>query len=36
MEAGILQETTGRKRDRSFAYQAYLKGLQAGTELEMR
>jgi cell filamentation protein, protein adenylyltransferase len=36
MKAGILHETTGRKRDRSFAYRAYLKGLQTGTELEMR
>jgi Fic family protein len=35
-KAGILVETTGRKRDRSFAYQSYLKGLQAGTELERR
>ncbi len=34
--AGILVETTGRKRDRSFAYQAYLKRLQVGTELERR
>lgn len=34
--AGILVETTGRKRDRSFAYQAYLRRLQAGTELEQR
>jgi len=33
---GILTETTGRRRDRSFAYQAYLKGLQAGTELQRR
>jgi len=31
--AGILAETTGRKRDRSFAYRAYLDRLQAGTEL---
>lgn len=34
--AGILVETTGQKRDRSFAYQSYLKVLQAGTELERR
>jgi len=33
-EAGILVETTGRRRDRSFAYQAYLDGLRVGTELE--
>lgn len=30
---GILRETTGRKRDRSFAYAAYLDRLRAGTEL---
>jgi Fic family protein len=36
IKAGILIETTGRPRDRSYAYQAYLKGLQAGTELEKR
>ncbi len=33
-EAGILMETTGKKRDRSFAYQAYLDKLRAGTEVE--
>jgi hypothetical protein len=34
---GVLVETTGMKRDRSFAYQAYLDRLRAGTELdEMR
>lgn len=33
-EIGILVETTGRKRDRSFAYRAYLDKLRAGTELE--
>jgi Fic family protein len=32
--AGILVETTGRKRDRSFAYQAYIDRLRIGTELE--
>lgn len=32
--AGILVETTGRKRDRSFAYQAYVDRLRIGTELE--
>ena len=31
--AGILVETTGRKRDRSFAYQAYIDRLRTGTEL---
>jgi Fic family protein len=33
VEAGILAETTGKKRDRSFAYQAYLERLRTGTEL---
>jgi len=33
-EAGVLKETTGKKRDRSFAYQPYLDKLRAGTELE--
>ena len=33
VEAGILSETTGRKRDRSFAYRNDLARLQAGTEL---
>ena len=32
--AGILVETTGRKRDRSFAYRAYIDQLLIGTELE--
>jgi Fic family protein len=32
----ILVETSGRKRDRTFAYRAYLERLQAGTELERR
>jgi Fic family protein len=31
---GILQETTGRRRDRVFTYAAYLKQLRAGTELD--
>jgi Fic family protein len=35
-EAGILVETTGKKRDRHFAYQAYLERLRTGTELEAR
>lgn len=35
-DAGILVETTGRKRDRAWAYQRYLDGLRAGTELEGR
>lgn len=32
--AGVLVETTGKKRDRSFVYQAYLNRLRVGTELE--
>ena len=31
--AGVLVETTGKKRDRVYAYQAYLDRLRAGTEL---
>ena len=31
--AGVLVETTGRKRDRSWAYAAYLDRLRVGTEL---
>jgi len=31
--AGVLVETTGKKRDRVYAYQAYLDLLRAGTEL---
>ena len=34
--ARILAETTGNKRDRSFAYQAYIDRLRIGTELERR
>ena len=33
VQAGILVETTGRKRDRSFAYQAYIDRLRIGTDL---
>lgn len=32
VEAGVLVETTGRRRDRSFAYDAYLGRLREGTE----
>lgn len=32
MEAGILVEITGRRRDRCYSYQAYLNLLRAGTE----
>jgi Fic family protein len=31
---GVLAETTGRKRDRSYVYQGYLDRLRIGTELE--
>lgn len=34
VKAGILVETTGRRRDRSYSYQAYLNRLRAGTEPE--
>ncbi len=30
---GILRETTGRKRDRTWRYAGYLDRLRAGTEL---
>lgn len=33
VESGVLHETTGKKRDRSFAYRRYLAVLQVGTEL---
>ena len=32
--AGVLVETTGKRRDRSFVYQAYIDRLRTGTELE--
>jgi Fic family protein len=32
--AGVLAELTGRRRDRSWAYQSYLDRLSTGTELE--
>lgn len=32
--AGVVVETTGKKRDRSFAYRAYFDRLKVGTELE--
>jgi Fic family protein len=32
--AGVLVETTGKKRDRSYVYQGYLDRLRLGTELE--
>jgi Fic family protein len=35
-ELGILAETTGKKRDRSFAYRAYMELLRTGTDLDLR
>lgn len=32
--AGVLVETTGKKRDRSFVYRSYLDRLKVGTDLE--
>lgn len=32
--AGVLMETTGKKRDRSFVYRSYLDRLRVGTELD--
>jgi Fic family protein len=34
VDAGVLVETTGRRRDRMYGYAAYLDRLRAGTELE--
>jgi Fic family protein len=34
VDAGVLEETSGRKRDRVFAYEEYLRLLGQGTELE--
>ena len=33
VRAGVLAETTGKKRDRSFVYHQYLERLRVGTEL---
>jgi Fic family protein len=33
---GVLVETSGKRRDRTFAYKAYLEKLRVGTELEVR
>src|SRR4051812_10767469 len=33
-KVGILRETTGRRRDRTFSYAAYLDRLRSGTEVE--
>jgi hypothetical protein len=32
-QLGILEETTGRRRDRTYRYAGYLDRLRAGTEL---
>jgi hypothetical protein len=34
VEAGVLAETTGKKRDRSYVYRQYLDRLRVGTELD--
>jgi Fic family protein len=34
VEAGILVETTGRRRDRAYSYETYLNLLRTGTESE--
>ena len=34
VDASVLVETTGRRRDRHFSYEAYLEVLRAGTELD--
>lgn len=34
VDAGVLVETTGKRRDRWFAYQAYMDILRVGTDLE--
>jgi hypothetical protein len=36
VEAGVLGETTGKKRDRSYAYSSYLDRLRVGTDLDVR
>lgn len=33
VDAGVLAETTGKRRDRAFAYDAYLRRLREGTEI---
>ena len=35
-ELGVLRETSGKQRDRVFAYRKYLDQLKVGTELESR
>jgi len=36
VKTGVLTETSGKQRDRTFAYKKYLTKLRAGTELEPR
>ncbi len=36
VDAGVWVETTGKQRDRSYAYSAHLAGLREGTELDSR
>ena len=33
---GVLAETTGKQRERTFAYTGYLEKLRAGTEVDAR
>jgi hypothetical protein len=33
---GVLTETSGKERDRAFAYARYLEKLQVGTEINVR
>ena len=33
-ESGVLEETSGRARDRTYSYRPYLDLLKAGTEVE--
>jgi Fic family protein len=33
---GVLNETTGKQRDRTFAYASYLEKLRVGTEIDLR
>jgi predicted DNA-binding transcriptional regulator YafY len=34
--AGVLIETTGKKRDRWYSYQGYLERLRVGTDLDVQ
>jgi hypothetical protein len=33
---GVLTETTGKQRDRTFAYASYIEKLRVGTEIDVR